>query len=81
MLAFIKLRITINSSFMFSLLESHTIPDMLKNLSIKELDAGIFNKITCKSNNFGMFVRYFNQNSLVEDFSSITLGFAKRADK
>ena len=62
---------------MLSLRESQTIPDMLKNLSINELDAGIFNKIICKSNNLGILTRYFIENSIVVDVELITLEFPK----
>ena len=54
---------------------------MLKNLFIKELDAGIFSNIICKSNNFGILARYFFQNSIVDVVEFITLEFPKSPDK
>ena len=45
--AFIRLRIMTKSSVIFNLLISHTIPEMLKNLSMNELVAEIFKRTSC----------------------------------
>ena len=72
---------TINSSFRLSLRESQTIPDKLKKRSIKELDAGIFNKMICKSNNFGISDRCLSQKSIVDMSEFVKFLFPKIAEK
>ena len=47
--------IPIKSSIIFDFLWSHTAPVILKNLSIDELDAGIFSNIMASSNKIGNF--------------------------
>ena len=63
------------------LLMSLTIPEMLKNRSIKELEALIFRRINWSSNNLGMLTLYFFQNSAVELVHFISFSLPNRLAK